>query len=167
MPDPEPKTPHEPAMLVPIAVERFVAAAAMAAICLITAANVVVRYLTSYSFAFTEEYSVFLLVVMTLAGTAAAFAAGRHIRMTALVDLLPKGPRRAVEAAVLLAALGLFGALAWLGFLMAWDDYRFEVTSPGLGVPQWYYTGSVPVLAAAICLRIIGRLGRAISPERP
>lgn len=135
---------------------------AMAIICLITAGNVLVRYLSNYSFAFTEEYSVFLLVVMTLAGTAAAFAADRHIRMTALVDRLPGPLRWAAEVFVLLAALILFLALAWLGWQIAWDDYRFEVTSPGLGVPQWYYTAAVPVMSAIVCLRILGRLAGTI-----
>ena len=42
----------------PLTLEAVVMAAAMAAIGLITLANVVTRYLTNISFAFTEEYSV-------------------------------------------------------------------------------------------------------------
>ena len=37
---------------------------------LITLGNVLTRYLTDQSFAWTEEISVFLIVVMTLAGAA-------------------------------------------------------------------------------------------------
>ena len=40
----------------------------MAALCLITLGNVVARYLTNYSFAFTEEYSIALMVVVTMLG---------------------------------------------------------------------------------------------------
>ena len=43
----------------------------MALICLITLANVAVRYLTDISFAFTEEISVFLLVFLLAPGSGA------------------------------------------------------------------------------------------------
>ena len=46
------------------AVERFLMAASMGVLCLLTMANVLVRYFTDISFAFTEEISVALLVVM-------------------------------------------------------------------------------------------------------
>lgn len=157
--------PDDPAAeppLVPVAVEQFVAAAAMAAICLITFANVVVRYVTDYSFAFTEEYSVFLLVVLTLAGSAAGFATDRHIRITFLVDRLGPSMAHRVELVVTLLSALLFGLLVWYGSRMAWDDWRFEVTSSGLGVPQWWYTVALPVLSAAILARLLGRLVRLL-----
>ena len=74
----------------PARIERALAAGCMALLCIITFANVVVRYLSNVSFAFTEEFSVFLMLVLTLLGSAVAFAEGRHIRITLLVDLLPK-----------------------------------------------------------------------------
>ncbi len=58
-------------------VEEGIAAVAMALVCVITFGNVLVRYFTNASFAFTEEFSVFLLVVLTLAGASAAFARNR------------------------------------------------------------------------------------------
>ena len=66
---------------VSVRLEEAAAAVAMALICLITFANVVVRYLTDASFAFTEEFSVFLLVVLTLVGAAGAFVRNRNIRV--------------------------------------------------------------------------------------
>ncbi|MBL8488591.1 MAG: TRAP transporter small permease subunit, partial [Rhodocyclaceae bacterium] len=54
-------------------IERAVMALAMGLLCCITMANVVVRYLTNISFAFTEEISIALMVVMTLVGAAHAF----------------------------------------------------------------------------------------------
>jgi hypothetical protein len=74
-------TPPEDRPRIGTGVEEGIAAIAMALVCVITFANVLVRYFTNASFAFTEEFSVFLLVVMTLAGASAAFARNRHIRM--------------------------------------------------------------------------------------
>jgi TRAP-type C4-dicarboxylate transport system permease small subunit len=54
----------------------------------------------------------------------------------------------------------MFAAIAWYGARLTWDEYRFEVLSPGLGVPQWLYTVTLPALSALICLRIAGRLVR-------
>ena len=47
---------------------RPLGAAAMALICLISIGNVLARYFTNISFAFTEEFSVVLLAFMTFVG---------------------------------------------------------------------------------------------------
>ncbi len=145
---------------VPISLEGAIAAAIMAALALITLANVLARWFSNVSIAFTEEYSVTLMVILTLVGSAAAFAADRHIRLTFFTEKLPKRVARLLEQLVLLSALFVFGAIAWLGAFYVWDEYRFEVLSPGLGVPQWLFTVWLPVLAMLICLRILGRMRR-------
>jgi len=147
-------------------VEEGIAAVAMAAVCVITFANVVVRYFTNVSFAFTEEFSVFLLVVMTLAGASAAFARNRHIRMEYFVGKLPRGAHRAVEVVVTLCGIALFGVIAGYGFRLFQDDWQYGTTSPGVGVPQWIYTVWLPAFAALITLRIAGRLVRLLKPAR-
>ena len=141
-------------------IERAVMAAAMALLCCITMANVLVRYFTDISFAFTEEISVFLLVVMTLVGTAHAFAADRHIAIVWFVARGGPRVRRAAGLAAFLAGMLMFALLAALGARMAWDDFRYEVTSPALGVPQWLYTVWLPVLSLWIVLRLAGALHR-------
>lgn len=147
---------------VPVKIEEFCAAMAMALLCCITFANVVVRYLTDVSFAFTEEFSVFLMVVLTLFGASAAFARDRHIRMTFITDRLPKTLARKLEYAVLLLGIAMFGVMAWYGSFLFWDDWTYETTSPGIGIPQWIYTIWLPLLSAVILLRILGRLIRVI-----
>lgn len=145
---------------VPIRIEEALMAAAMAAMCLITFGNVAVRYLTNISFAFTEEYSISLMVIMTLLGAGVAVAGDRHIRIGYFVERFLPRRRRGVEVLVLAIVAVTFAILAWLGWRMTWDDYRFEVTSPGLGVPQWIYTVWLPVLSAAVAGRAVGRAWR-------
>ena len=141
------------------AVELFLMAASMGVLCLLTMANVLVRYFTDISFAFTEEISVALLVVMTLIGASHAFASNHHIAITFFVDRKPAllGLARRFAAA---CSLLMFGLLAWYGVAMAWDDYNFEVTSPSLGVPQWWYTIWLPLLSIVIVLRLLAVLWR-------
>jgi TRAP-type C4-dicarboxylate transport system permease small subunit len=149
-----------PKTRIPLKVEDVLVAAAMAAMALITAANVVTRYLTDISLAFTEEYSVVLMVLVALLGTAIATASGRHIRIGYFVELLSPGGQRAAEMAGLALTILCFGILIWYGYRLAYDEYRFEVLSNGLGHPNWWYTGWLPVLSAVVVLRALGRLIR-------
>ena len=56
---------------VPLAIEDWLTVLVMAALALITFANVIVRYFTDQSFAWTEEMSIFLMIVLPLvAGSA-------------------------------------------------------------------------------------------------
>ncbi|OGA12174.1 MAG: hypothetical protein A2W68_13205 [Betaproteobacteria bacterium RIFCSPLOWO2_02_64_14] len=135
--------------------ERWLLAVSMAALCIITMANVVVRYFTNFSFAFTEEISVWLMVFMTLVGTATAFRSGSHINVTLLLDRLASGARRATELFALGASSLMFAIVAWYGARMAWDDFRYDVTSPALGWPQWIYSLWLPLLSALIVLRLL------------
>jgi TRAP-type C4-dicarboxylate transport system permease small subunit len=143
-----------------LAFERAVMAGSMALLCLITMGNVLVRYFTDVSFAFTEEISIALMVVMTLVGAAHAFVDNRHIAIVFFANLLGPVGRRVARGLALLSALAMFGLLAVLGTRMAWVDYRFEVTSPALGIPQWLYTVWLPLLSALIVFRVLGALGR-------
>jgi TRAP-type transport system small permease protein len=147
----------EPLPRVPLRIEQAIAAAAIALIGIITFANVVVRYLTNYSFAFTEEYSIALMVVMTLVATASAIAVNQHIRITYMIDKLRPSLRRRAEIAVMILVAIMFAVVAILGARSVWDEYRFEVTSPGLGVPQWLYTIWLPLLSLAVIGRALGR----------
>ena len=138
----------------PARLERAFAAGCMALLCIITFSNVLVRYLTNVSFAFTEEISVFLLLVLTLVGSVSAFVEGRHVRITLLVDKLPNAGKAVCSCLEWSANVAMFALLAWTGYRMAMDDFEFEVTSPGLGLPQWLYTAWLPLLSALIVLRL-------------
>ena len=126
----------------------------MAAICLITLGNVLVRYFTDISFAFTEEVSVFLLVFLTFIGSAKAFLDGNQMAVTYFLDKLGwTWKPRWLLFGLAMSAL-MLGLLAWYGARMAWDDFDLEVTSPGLGWPQWIYTVWLPLLALLVLARI-------------
>lgn len=135
-------------------VERLIAALAMAAICFISFANVLVRYISNYSFAFTEEYSTFLLVLLTFVGASVAVARNSHLRAGFLAEL---GSRWRVfcRAVARLASLVMFGLIVWYGGWLTWDQYRFEELSAGLGYPTWIYTIWMPLLSLLIMGRIL------------
>lgn len=133
--------------------EEALAAGIMGVLCIITLLNVFTRYFTNASFAFTEEVSVFLVIVMTFIGTATAVSRGHHLAMTALIERMPWRFRRWQRIFALGCGLLMFGVLAWYGALAWLDDYDSGLVSPGLGVPQWWYTMVLPVFSVLICLR--------------
>lgn len=152
--------PPDPETKVPLTLERVLLAIAMATMALITAANVAVRYLTDMSLAFTEEYSVVLMVLVALIGTALATAAGRHIRIGYFTDLLSARGQRLAEMLAMVLTMLCFGILVFYGWRLAYDEYRFEVLSSGLGHPNWWYTAWLPALSVFVVLRALGRFIR-------
>src|SRR5690606_37934233 len=76
--------PTDPPLRVSLRFEDWLTVLTLGALACITLANVIVRYLTSESFAWTEEISLFLLIVLTMSARPSAFvrrpdgAAGPH-----------------------------------------------------------------------------------------
>ena len=145
---------------VPLKFEEYAAGITIGLLGIITFVNVVVRYLTNFSFAFTEEISIFLMVLVALLGGSSVMAKGGHLNIMFVVDRLSPERRRRVRIAAHALSVLMFALLAIFGARMAWDEYRFEVTSPGLGLPTWYYTVWLPILSLAICGRAVGALIR-------
>lgn len=142
--------------------EDWIAALGMAGLCVITMTNVLVRYLSDESFAWTEELSVFLLVLTTMAGTAAAALRDNHIRIEFFLASGSASRRRRLSLFGALVTTAFFLVLAVLTGRMAWDDFRYAEISMGLGVPRWWYTAWVPALSVVISLRVIQALRREI-----
>ncbi|HMB09172.1 TRAP transporter small permease [Saliniramus sp.] len=157
-----PHTPQSPDtgadhVIVPVKIEEALGAAAMALICLISFGNVLARYFTNISFAFTEEFSVVLLAFMTFVGASAAFASNEHIRITFFLQRMPRSLRWLCELVTVIVTTIMFSMIVYYGALVTYDEWYWGETSPGLGNPVWLYTIWLPILSIAIILRVLGR----------
>lgn len=152
---PEPGEPDE-ATRVPLAIEDWLTVVVMALLALITFANVLVRYFTDQSFAWTEEFSVFLMIVLAMVAGSAAVARNANIRIEFFADGGSPARQRALARFGALMVFVLFALMAVLSARTLYDDIRFGETSPGIGVPQWWYTVWLPVLSLAIAGRALG-----------
>ncbi|MFA5520848.1 MAG: TRAP transporter small permease [Castellaniella sp.] len=150
----------DPPTRVPLKVEDWLSVVAMAALAIITFANVLVRYLSNQSFAWTEEISVFLLIVLTMTAGASAFVRRLHIRIEFIADRGTVQRRQALARLGTTVSLMFFALLTVLSARMVYDDFTWGDTSPAIGIPTWWYTIWMPVLSLAICLRLIGILHR-------
>jgi TRAP-type C4-dicarboxylate transport system permease small subunit len=149
-------TEHDEATVVPLKIEDWLTVIVMGLLALITFANVLVRYFTSQSFAWTEEFSVFLMIVLALVAGSASVARNRQIRIEYFADNGPPARQRALARFGAIMVFLLFALIAVLSTRMVFDDIKFGETSPGIGVPQWWYTIWLPVMSVAIAGRALG-----------
>ena len=141
---------------VPLKIEDWLTVIVMGLLALITFANVLVRYFTSQSFAWTEEFSVFLMIVLALVAGSASVARNRQIRIEYFADNGPAARQRALARFGAIMVFLLFALIAVLSTRMVYDDIRYGETSPGIGVPQWWYTIWLPIMSVAIAGRALG-----------
>lgn|SRR5690625_42790 len=144
-----PKTPKVPKTRIESALAVF----ALAAICVISLANVVVRYTTEASFAFTEEFSVFLMVILTFAGGAMAARSNENIRISFLEHHLGPLGRRILYTLQWVISLIVLTLITWYSGLLTLEEYQWDSLSAGLGYPTWLYLIWLPVLSVAIMIR--------------
>jgi TRAP-type C4-dicarboxylate transport system permease small subunit len=149
--------------------EAWLASVALIAICLISLGNVIVRYATDASFAFTEEFSVFFLALVTFAGAAVAARNNQHIRIELIEHHLPASVKIAVYIVQWALGVTVFAITVWYGSVFAWQEYQWESLSPGLGLPNWVYVIWLPLMALAIIVRmtqsLIDRLRDKADPD--
>ncbi|NYT83630.1 TRAP transporter small permease [Alcaligenaceae bacterium] len=155
--------PKDPPVKVPLKIEDWISVLIMAVLALITFANVLVRYFSDGSFAWSEEISVFLLIVLTMTASATAFVRNQHIRIEAYADSGAESRQRKLAVVVNTLVLLFFLLLTILSGRMVYDDYTWGDTSPAIGIPNWWYTVWMPVLALGISLRIAGILRRLLN----
>lgn len=134
-------------------IESSLGVIALTLICLISLANVLVRYFTDISFAFTEEYSVFLMVILAFAGSAAAARRNDHIRISLIERRCGPKAKRLLYTIQWLGAMTILCLVAWYGGALAWEEYIYDSLSPGLGHPNWIYVIWLPILSIAIMIR--------------
>ncbi len=109
------------------------------------------------------ETAVFLMIVLAMVAGSAAVARNCHIRIEYFADKGFSERKRGLARFAAIIVFILFALLAVLSLRMVWDDFRFDETSPGIGVPQWWYSVWLPLLSIAIGLRALGlfvRTGR-------
>jgi TRAP-type C4-dicarboxylate transport system permease small subunit len=136
-------------------VEEYLCAALILFMSLLTFANVIVRYLTDDSLAFTEELVINLFVLVTLLGASIAFRRNAHLGFSLLFDIFPYSCRKWFAVLSGFAGAALFIVLCVHGVDMVIQEYTSEMTTYSMGLPMWWFGLSVPVGAIIIAIRVV------------
>lgn len=138
--------------------ENLVSFTALAALTGSVLWGVLTRYVTERPAVWTTEMSGILFTWVVFIGAMTAHQEGRHVRVTLLVDLLPRAARRAVLklAEVLVLAFLLYAA--WLSFVMMQKGATRP--SPVLDIPfSWVYLATLIAfvgMSLTSALRLLG-----------
>ncbi len=135
--------------------EEYVCAALIMFMALLAFANVIVRYLTEQSLAFTEELVINLFVLVTLLGASIAFRRGAHLGITVLTDRIPRGTRKAVALLSAVCGTAIFCILLYHGVAMVIQEYKSEMNTYSMGLPMWWFGMAVPVGSVLVIIRVI------------
>ncbi len=145
-------------------IEGHLAVACMLLLVLLTLGNVLVRYFSDRSFAWTEEVSVFLMVVMTFAGAASVASRDQHIRIEFFYESGSLKRQRALKVFSACVTAMFFAALTYLFVRLVADELKYSETTMGLGWPRWWFSAWMPPLSALICLRALSSAWRHVEP---
>ena len=121
----------------------------------VTFLQVVFRFFFT-ALTWSEELSSFLLVWVSLLGTAVAFKRGSHIAVTFVLDRLGPLARRLVQTLVALLGLGFFGIVVWYGGVMMRTEASQVTPAIGLSM-RWIYL-IYPIAGVIIVLHIVDSL---------
>lgn len=101
-----------------------------------------------------DAYAGYCIAAALFLALPETFRRGEHIRVTLVLQALPEGPRKALEAGCLLAGVGLFIFMAWFSVDLVLTSRALHDVSPSAdATPLW-----IPQLAMAL-----GCIGQAVA----
>ncbi|MFY9370913.1 MAG: TRAP transporter small permease [bacterium] len=118
-------------------------------------ANVIIRYLTQGSLAFTEELIINLFVWITVFGGAIAFKRKAHLAVTALTNLFPPKLQKAAVFFSALCSTALFVLLLFHGYKLVVQEYVNKMTTYSMALPMWWFGLALPVGAVLLIISVV------------
>lgn len=137
--------------------EELLGSVMLAVMTTIAFINVIVRYCTTFSFAWTEELTINFFVWVVLLGTARAFRNGSHLGMALFYEAFSRPVRNVFYWTGIVVSIVFFSALFWTGSLEVRDEYAIDAISESLGIPVWWYTIATPAFSLLIIFRMLQR----------
>lgn len=142
--------------------EEALAGGLLMVMCTLAFLNILVRYFTRYSFAFTEEIEVAALVWITMLGAAVGFREAAHLGFTMVRDRFPRRTRQALAGLSAAVAIATMGTLVWAGWRQIQSQIALGTTSEALAIPEWIYTAALPVGGLFVIARMLQVVGTEI-----
>ena len=110
-----------------------------------TCINVIFRFVLGEGLFFSGEINRILIIMITFAGIGYAARHGRHIRMSAIYDVLPTTPRRMLMILIALFTSAIMFFLCYYSVGYIADLYSRGRILPALGFEIWIIYVWVPI----------------------
>jgi C4-dicarboxylate transporter DctQ subunit len=126
-------------------IEEFIIASSVIVMSIVLIGNVFQRSIMNDSWTFADEVGRFLVIIVTFIGSSYAARQGRHIRMSAIYDMMPKKVRKALM--ILITGLTSVVLLIIAYYALRYTAFIFDNgrVSNALQLPMYYIYIFVPV----------------------
>lgn len=139
---------------------EILAEIALAGLLLLVSHEVFVRYVLDRPTIFSVEISEYLLVFISVMSAGWVLREDRHVRMLALVHVLPKKVQLLLDIITSILAIIFCGVLTWKGGQTAIMAYVGDYHSSSLvNFPLWIAYSFIPFGALVLGLQFIVRIG--------
>ena len=136
-------------------IEGFIQSAILVFVTLITFANVCVRYLSDGQFAWSEELTVNLFVLLTMMGCALCIREGSLITLSLVFDLIKLKGKKVLVAISTAMNIVFWSILVKTGFEKVMTQMANGKRTPSLLLPEWIFTIFLPIGAILLILHNI------------
>lgn len=126
-------------------IEAIILATGVILMAINTVANVVSRALLGESLHFSEEVNRILIVMITFAGLGYAARHGRHIRMSAIYDMLPIPAKRAMMIIICICTAVIMFMLCYFSVGYIQSLHKTGRLLPSLAIPIYWMYLWVPI----------------------
>ena len=152
------------------AIENTLAALALGGASLLACLQVILRYLFNYTIFWSEEATIYLLILSTFIGAVITLRHNEHVNVDVLTSLFKERGKRALavlSALITVIYCAIFGTYAWI---LITEPVALRILTPALRLPLWLVELSLPVGLTLMFLRSLEMLyrsarGRETFPE--
>lgn len=135
--------------------EKIVTSVVLVVVTAITVANVIVRFCTDGQFAWSEELSINLFILLIMMGCGLSARDGSLISLSLIFDRLKKGGKKVFVAIITVANCTFCGILIKTGIDKVITQMANGKRTPSLMLPEWIFTLFLPIGAAFLILHTI------------
>ena len=151
-------------------IENVLAALALGGASLLACLQVILRYLFDYTIFWSEEATIYLLILSTFIGAVITLRHNEHVSVDVLSFVFGERGKRALavlSALLVVAYCAIFGAYAWI---LVTEPAALRIVTPALRLPLWLVELSLPIGLTLMFLRALEMLyrsarGRETFPE--
>ena len=151
-------------------IENALAALALGGASLMACLQVILRYLFDYTIFWSEEATIYLLILSTFIGAVITLRHNEHVSVDVLSFVFGERGKRALavlSALLVVAYCAIFGAYAWI---LVTEPAALRIVTPALRLPLWVVELSLPIGLTLMFLRALEMLyrsarGRETFPE--
>jgi TRAP-type C4-dicarboxylate transport system permease small subunit len=133
-------------------------AAALLAIVVLNAANIVLRYFFRTPLSWAEEAMLYLMIFGVYVGAVSVAWQQAHIRIDAVIDFAPPARRKVLQIVSTLVSAAVLVPVVFASFRVVNLLFEFEQRSDALHLPMWIAQSVIPISLLLIVVMALARI---------